>query len=144
MNFKRLQPALIGALVLGTAGMWGCTNTKPPGDLLAQTQAEIEKARYLGAQELAPVELLDAEDKLARAQSAIENKQYEQASNFLEQAIVDAEHAAIKSSSTKARAAAGTVNENIEVLRKELEEQAKGTREYSGEPGEYSGEDTYY
>lgn len=146
MIFKKLQPVLIGALIFGTVGTSGCTNTKPPTNLLAQTEAEIEKARYLGAQEHAPVELLDAEDKLARAKSAIEKKQYDEARNFLEQATVDAEYAAIKSRSTQAKSAASTVNEGIEVLRKELDDQAAEAGEYSGDPGESpdEGEGEYY
>lgn len=144
MIFKKLQPALIGALIFGTAGIAGCTNAKPPTNMLMETEAEIENARELGAQEHAPVELLDAEDKLARAKSAIEKKQYDEARNFLEQASVDAEYAAVKSRSTRIKSAASTVNEDIEVLKKELEEQAEQTGEYSGDPGENPDSEYYY
>jgi hypothetical protein len=131
MIFKKiLSSTLIGALLLGTFGIWGCTNTRPPNDMLAKTETEIERARDMGAQEHAPVELLDAEKKLDRAKTAIEGEQYAEAEVILEQAMVDAEHAAIKSRSTKAKSAASTVNEDIETLRKELDE----------EPDENSGE----
>lgn len=141
MNFKKFQPTLIGALIFSTVGIWSCTNTKPPTLLLAKTEAEIEKARDMGAQQHAPVELLDAEDKLARAKNAMNEEQYAAAEKFLEQSMVDAEHAAIKSRSLKAKSAASTVKEDIDVLREELEQQESD--EYSGEPRGYSGEGDY-
>lgn len=141
MIFKAFHPALIGACIVSAAGIWGCTNTRPPNDMLAATESEIAKARDLGAQEHAPVELLDAENKLDRAKTAINEEEYEEAEKFLEQAMVDAEYASIKSRSSRAKSAASTVNEDIEVLREELEEQADETGEYSGEP---AGEGKYY
>ena len=144
MITKKLHPiTLVSALFCGALGIWGCTNTKPPTEMLAKTEAEIDKAKDLGAQEHAPVELLDAEDKLSRAKTAMDGEQYAKAENFLEEAMVDAEHASIKSQSVKAKSAASTVNEDIEVLREELEQQESGNDEYSGEPGEYSGEGDY-
>jgi hypothetical protein len=132
MIFKKLlSHNLISMLLLGTFGIWGCTNTRPPEDMLAKTEAEIERARDLGAQEHAPVELLDAENKLDRAKTAINEEQYADAQVILEEAMVDAEHATIKSRSTKAKSAASTVDEDIETLRQELEE----------EPGENTGQD---
>lgn len=137
MIFKRLPHTLMGTLILGTLGIWGCTNARPPDNLLAKTEAQIEKAKDLGAQQHAPVELLDAESKLSRAKRAINKEQYANAETILEQAMVDAEHAAIKSRSIKAKTAASTVHEDIEVLREELGQESA---EYSSEPGEYSSE----
>jgi hypothetical protein len=119
MISKNFPRTLVAALILGTFGIWGCTNTKPPTDMITQTEAEIDKAKDLGAQEHAPVELLDAEDKLAKAKSAIDQQQYAKAENILEEALIDAEYAAVKSQSAKAKSAAGTVDEDMETLREE-------------------------
>jgi multidrug resistance efflux pump len=131
MIFKKFPHSLTAALIIGTFGVWGCTNTKAPNEMLTETEAEIERARELGAQEHAPVELLDAEDKLAKAKTAIDEEQYQQAETILAEAMVDAEHAAIKSRSVKAKSAASTVDEDIETLKNELEKEE--------EPGENSG-----
>jgi predicted Fe-Mo cluster-binding NifX family protein len=119
-------------LIIGTLGIWGCTNTKAPNDMLAQTETEIERARKLGAQEHAPVELLDAEGKLAKAKTAIEQEENQQAEIILAEAMVDAEHAAIKSRSIKAKSAASTVDDDIEALRNETAESEEVPAEDSG------------
>jgi hypothetical protein len=131
MIFKKFSQALIAALTVATFGIGGCTNTRPPTDMIAKTEAEIDKAKDLGAQEHAPVELLDAEDKLAKAQTAINEEEFEKAETILAEAMVDAEYAAIKSRSAKAKSAAGTVDEDIETLREET------LREDSAESVEY-------
>ncbi|HEX5056340.1 MAG TPA: DUF4398 domain-containing protein [Gammaproteobacteria bacterium] len=146
MIFKKFKLAF-ASVFFGTLALWSCTNAKPPTDLLSKTEVEVEKAKEFGAQQHAPVELLDAEDKLARAKSAMDGEQYAKAENLLEEAMVDAEHASIKSRSVKAKSAASTVNEDIQVLREELEQQDagkdSGNEEYSRAPGEYSGEGDY-
>src|SRR5690242_17084234 len=111
MISKNFPGILAAALIVATSGIWGCTNTKPSTDMIARTEAEIDKARDLGAQEHAPVELLDAEDKLAKAKTAIDKEQYANAENILAEALVDAEYAAIKSQSAKVKSAPGSVNE---------------------------------
>jgi outer membrane murein-binding lipoprotein Lpp len=119
MISKNFPGTLVAAAILGTCGIWGCANTKPPADMITQTEAEIDKAKDLGAQEHAPVELLDAEDKLAKAKTAVNEEQYAKAEKILEKALVDAEYAAVKSQSAKAKSAASTVDEGIETLRQE-------------------------
>jgi hypothetical protein len=119
MISKNFPGALCAALILGTVGIWGCTNTKPPADMITRTDAEIDKAKDLGAQEYAPVELLDAEDKLTKAKTAIDQEQYAKAENILEEALIDAEYAAVKSQAAKTKSAAGAVDEGIESLRQE-------------------------
>jgi hypothetical protein len=147
MIFKKSKLFLACALLSSTLALWGCTNTKPPTDLLSKTELEVGKAKELGAQEHAPVELLDAEGKLARAKTAMDGKQYAEAEDLLEEAMVDAQYASVKSRSVKAKSAASTVNDDIEVLREELEQQDSGnsgqdsgSKEYSRAPGDYSGE----
>jgi hypothetical protein len=132
MISKNFPRTLVAALILGTCGIWGCTNTKPPADMITQTEAEIDKAKDLGAQEHAPVELLDAEDKLAKAKAAVDQEQYAKAENILEEALIDAEYAAVKSQSAKAKSAAGTVDDGIESLRQETlrDEESTDSVEY--------------
>ena len=44
MIFKKLlSHNLISVLLLGTFGIWGCTNTQPPKDMLAKTADYYEK-----------------------------------------------------------------------------------------------------
>jgi len=109
---------LIGA----TLSLASCASKPPvPNEQLAVSKAAIEQAQRAQANEYAPVELRQAQDKLSQAQAAVQREDYDLAKRLAEQAEVDARHAETKSNSTKARNAVAEINESIQALREELE-----------------------
>lgn len=109
---------LIGA----TLSLASCASKPPvPNEQLAVSKAAIEQAQRAQANEYAPVELRQAQDKLSQAQAAVQREDYDLAKRLAEQAEVDARHAETKSHSTKARNAVAEINESIQALREELE-----------------------
>ena len=62
-----------------------------------------------------------ARDKLARAKQALDAKDYQTATDLAQQAQVDAQLAQAKAGSAKAQATSATLQEDIRVLRLELD-----------------------
>jgi hypothetical protein len=72
--------------------VYGCSIGKqPPTDVLAQAEFGVRAAHDASAEELAPMNLRSATDKLDRAKQALANKRYDDARRFAEDAQVDAE-----------------------------------------------------
>ena len=114
----RLMMGLCGAALLA---MVGCSSMKTPATAdVAVSQNAVANAASAGAGELAPDEMASARDKMARANQALANKDYKLARDLADQAQADAQLAQSKANSAKATAAADAVNDNIRVLREEL------------------------
>jgi 3'-phosphoadenosine 5'-phosphosulfate sulfotransferase len=115
--------ALCGtALVLTT----GCSSLKTPATAdVAVTKAAVENAASAEGAAFAPVEMAAARSKLALANQAMASKDYKQAIDLAAQAQADAKLAQGKATSAKAQAAANALQEDIRVLREELERNVK-------------------
>ena len=114
----RLMMGLCGAALLA---MVGCSSMKTPATAdVAVSRNAVANAASAGAGELAPDEMASARDKMARANQALANKDYKLARDLADQAQADAQLAQSKANSAKATAAADAVNDNIRVLREEL------------------------
>ncbi len=86
------QNALMqGCIFAALAVFYGCSTSKPPTDALAQAELGVRAARDANAEELAPLNLRSAREKLDKAKQAIANKRYDDARRFAESAQVDAE-----------------------------------------------------
>lgn len=99
----------------------GCASQPAPLEEMALARAAMNDAGSAGASEYAPIEFRAAMEKLNAAERAVGDKDYEQARLLAEQAEVDARLASAKARSEKARKAADAVQENIRVLRQEME-----------------------
>ena len=111
-------PMLCAAAVLLSA----CASQKAPATAdVAVSRAAVENAAQAGAAELAPAELLAAREKMQQASRALADKDYKLASDLAQQAQADAKLAQSKATSAKATSAANEVQENIRVLREELD-----------------------
>lgn len=119
INRKIWLAALGGtAILLSTA----CSSLKTPATAdVAVSKSEVENAAGAGAAELAPVEMKSARDKLALANKALADKDYKLASELAIQAQADAKLARGKANSAKAQLAADVLQEDIRVLREELD-----------------------
>jgi len=114
----------VSALLCGAAAllMLGCSSLKTPATAdVAVSKAAVDNAASAGAAQLAPVEMTAARDKLALANKAMAVKDYKLARDMAAQAQADAKLAQSKANSAKAQAAADALQDDIRVLREELE-----------------------
>ena len=118
-NSRRLMAVLVGA---AATLLLGCSSLKTPATAdVAVSKAAVDNAAGAGAGQYAPVELMAARDKLALANKAMSVKDYKLARDMAAQAQADAKLAQGKANSAKAQAAADALQEDIRVLREELE-----------------------
>lgn len=120
---KRALALLLAAPLLMS---FGCSSLKTPATAdVAVSKAAVDNAAGAGAQELAPVEMNSAREKMARANKAMADKDYEQARDLAAQAQADAKLAQGKANSAKAQASADALQDDLRVLRDELERSSK-------------------
>lgn len=114
---------LCGAAVILTVG---CTSLKTPATSdVAVSKAAVDNAAGAGGAEFAPVEMSSAREKMALANKAMAAKNYKLAIDLAGQAQADAKLAQGKANSAKAQAAADALQDDIRVLREELERNNK-------------------
>lgn len=116
---------LAGVAVAAVVLMAGCASTSAPTGQMAVSRAAVSNAMSAGGNQFAPVQLKSAMDKMDAAERAMADKDYELALRLAEQAEVDARLAAEMARSAKARQAADAVQEDIRVLRQEIERLSK-------------------
>lgn len=115
---KKWLTVLCGAVVVLTVG---CSSMKTPATAsVAVSQAAVENAAGAGGAEFAPVEMNSAREKMALANKAMTAKNYKLANNLANQAEADAKLAQSKANSAKAQTAADALQDDIKVLREEL------------------------
>lgn len=112
-------PALCGLVAVLLAG---CASQKAPATAdVAVSRAAVESAASAGGADAAPTEMLAARAKMQEATQALAAKDYQRARELAMQAQADAKLAQSKAGSAKATAAADALQENIRVLREELD-----------------------
>src|SRR5712671_3508352 len=100
-----------------------CTTTPPPVDQLAAARASAGQAQAAEAD--APLELAQAQTKLARAEDAMQRGDYEEARRLAEQAEVDAKLASVLAQDVRAQRDAAEVDRSIDALRDELRKESQ-------------------
>ena len=99
----------------------GCSSLKTPATAdVAVSNAAVDNAAGADGMEYAPAEMNSAREKMALANKALADKDYKLASNLANQAEADAKLAQSKANSAKAKAAANALQDDIRVLRDEL------------------------
>ncbi|WP_026354325.1 DUF4398 domain-containing protein [Massilia niastensis] len=88
---------------------------------VAVSRNAVENAVSAGAAELAPEEITAARSKMMRANQALAAKDYKLARELAIQAQADAKLAQSKANSAKATAASNQLNEDLRVLREEVD-----------------------
>lgn len=100
----------------------GCSSLKTPATaVVAVSKAAVENATGAGGAEFAPVEMNSAREKLALANKAMVAKDYKLAVDLASQAQADAKLAQGKSNSAKAQTAADALQDDVRILREELD-----------------------
>lgn len=112
-----LTPALVSVLLVGACATQG----PPPVADLAVARASVSQADSAGAAQFAPVEFLNARNKLASAEAAMRDKRYDDARVFTEEASADADLAERKARAAKAASAATELQRSNAVLSSEID-----------------------
>ena len=116
------QLARFGAVAL-LASLAACASpdqTPATADVAVSRNA-VENAVSAGAAELAPAEITAAREKMVRANQALAARDYKLARELAVQAQADAKLAQSKAVSTKATTASTQLNEDLRVLREEVD-----------------------
>jgi len=122
-NVIAWRTAVCGLAVVLAAG---CSSMKTPATAdVAVSKAAVDNAASAGGGEFAPAEMASARDKLAQANKAMAAKDYKLAADLASQAEADAKLAHSKADSAKAQKAADALQDDIRVLREELERTSK-------------------
>ena len=118
---KKLMGKLLGAALLLSLG--ACANPEkiPAAADVAVARNAVDNASGSGAAELAPAEMASARDKMARAAQALHERNYVLAQDLATEAQADAKLAQSKANSSKASAAAEALQDDIRVLRDEVD-----------------------
>ena len=118
LNNRFLGGAALAALLV----LAGCASQKAPATAdVAVSRNAVQNAVQAGAAELAPAEITAARAKMMRANEALAAKDYRLARELAMQAQADAQLAQSKANSAKATAASNALNEDLRVLRQEVE-----------------------
>ena len=116
---KYWSVVVLSAVALTT---FGCSSLKTPATAdVAVSKAAVENAAGAGGMEYAPIEMNSAREKMVRANKAMADKDYKLASELATQAQADAKLAQGKANSSKAQTAADALQEDIRILRVELD-----------------------
>ncbi|MET3131575.1 hypothetical protein AAKU55_001837 [Oxalobacteraceae bacterium GrIS 1.11] len=125
MQKQGLMAACAAAVLLMTA----CSSLKTPATAdVAVSRAALDNAADAGAAELAPEEMRLAREKMTRANQALAAKNYKLARELADQAQVDAKLAQSKANSAKATQAADALNEDVRMMREELDRASKSNQ----------------
>lgn len=92
---------------------------------VAVSNAAVDNASSAGGAEFAPVEMRSAREKITLANKAMADKDYNLANKLAAQAQADAKLAQGKANSAKAQAAADVLQNDLRVLREELDRTSK-------------------
>ena len=113
-----LVPAMLAsALFVGACATQG----PPPVADLAVARTSVSQADAAGAAQYAPVEFLNARNKLASAEAAMRDKRYDDARAYTDEAAADADLAERKSRAMKATSAAMELQRSNAVLGSEID-----------------------
>jgi len=121
MDFK-MTLLTRGAAAAAVLALSACASQKVPATAaVAVSHNAVENAVSAGAPELAPQDLTAAREKMMRANQALAAKDYKLARDLAIQAQADAKLAQSKANSAKSTAAADQLNEDLRVLRQEVD-----------------------
>lgn len=104
-----------------------CSGTPPPTESIARAEIRLRTAMEARADEIAPMELRTAREKLADAKKAMSAGRHDDARRLAEAAEVEAELAEAKADAEIVRRAADGLRRSTDALRQEMERGIRGT-----------------
>lgn len=119
----RTMPTLLLACTLAVLASVGCaTRTQTAATAnVAVSKAEVANAADADGVQFAPAEMAAAREKLTLANQAMATKDYKAATALATEAQADAKLAQSKAKSAKAQAVTDALQDDIRVLREELD-----------------------
>jgi len=108
---------LISVVCLALAA---CTTVRPGPEIFETAEKAIQTAEAAGGDELAPVEMRFAREKLAFAQKGMEKQKYEVVVYLVDEAEINAELAIEKSRTARSRRRVRELRESNEELEQSL------------------------
>ncbi len=121
----KTNTATLLSLACSAALVAACASTPAPTEQMAVSKSAIANAVSAGGPEYAAVEMKSAQDKMDGANRAMAKEDYDVARALAEQAQTDARLAEQKAHSAKAQKAAAVMQDDIRVLREELNRKTK-------------------
>ncbi len=122
MKTNSLSPMGTSLALAALLALGACASQKAPATAdVAVSKNAVENAVSAGAADLAPEEINLARSKMMQANQALAAKDYAKARALASEAQADAKLAQSKASSAKATAAANALNEDLRVLREEVD-----------------------
>ena len=116
---------MAGVALAAVVLMAGCASTSAPTEQMAVSRSAVSNAMSAGGNQYAPLQFRSASEKLEAAERAMAAKDYELALQLAEQAEVDAKLSAEMARSAKSQKAADAVQDDVRVLRDEIERLSK-------------------
>jgi hypothetical protein len=117
MRFQAIS-LLLGAFAL--TGI-GCSTAQPPTRILSDAELNLRAASEARADDLAPMDLQGAREKLVASRKAMQENKYEDARRLAENAQVEAELATAKAEAEIARRTADIVRHRLDPQRSDNE-----------------------
>jgi hypothetical protein len=123
MNKQSMNLLLRVGAAAAVLGLAACASPEktPATAAVAVSHNAVDNAVSAGAPELAPEEITAARSKMMQANQALAAKDYKRARELAVQAQADAKLAQAKANSAKATAASNALNEDLRVLRQEVD-----------------------
>lgn len=109
------------AALLGAAALLAACATSETVEHMTEARVALADANGAGAGQYAPAVLKSAADKMDAAERAMASNDYVAAQKLAEEAAVEARLAAATARAEKAQQAANAVQENLRILREEIE-----------------------
>jgi len=107
--------------LLISIGLLSCASARPGPDVFVSAERGIQAAQRVGAEELAPVELQFAIEKLASARLGVEKSKYDIALYLIEESEINSELAIEKSRAAKSRRKVNELRRANELMKEEME-----------------------
>ena len=117
---RSIKGAAAGAVLM--LALAACASSPIPNEKIAVAKASVQRAEQSGAQELAPVELSTARDKLQRAEKAAADHDAQPATMLAEQADVDARLAEATAQQHRSHKARTELEASLRALREQANE----------------------
>jgi hypothetical protein len=117
---RSIKGAAAGAALM--LALAACASSPIPDEKIAVAKASVQHAEQSGAQELAPVELSTARDKLQRAEKAAADHDAQPATMLAEQADVDAQLAEATAQQHRSHKAETELEASLRALREQANE----------------------
>ena len=126
LMMRKAPPQFILVCLLSLSMLAACATTKPSPALLGTAEAAIEQARSAGAEELAPVQLEAAEERLDEARQGMAAEEYALVPLLVEQSQINAELALVLSEAASLRRRTEALRDANRVLEADIEDSFGG------------------